>query len=51
VGRRVRGRVMRTLLRGRTIFEDGRPMGTPGGRLLKLRSRPSSTTSAPSRRS
>jgi len=34
-GRRVRGRVVRTLLRGRTVALDGRPVAPPGGRLLR----------------
>lgn len=33
-GRRFSARVVRTLLRGRTIFADGRIVGEPGGRLL-----------------
>ena len=35
VGRTLRGRVVRTLLRGRTIFADGRITGQPAGRLVK----------------
>lgn len=34
-GRKLRGRVVRTLLRGRTIFHDGKIVATPAGRLLK----------------
>ena len=34
-GRKLRGRVVRTLLRGRTIFRDGIIVATPAGRLLK----------------
>jgi allantoinase len=34
-GRRLRGRVVRTLLRGQTIYHDGRIVATPAGRLLK----------------
>jgi dihydroorotase len=33
-GREVRGRVVRTLLRGETIAEEGEPIGTPRGRFL-----------------
>jgi allantoinase len=35
VGRPVRGRVVRTLLRGRTVFEEGRIVAGPFGRLVK----------------
>jgi allantoinase len=35
VGRRFRGRVEQTLLRGRTIFRAGQIIGEPGGRLIK----------------
>lgn len=35
VGRTFKGRVKRTLLRGRTIFQDGKISGPPGGMLLK----------------
>ena len=35
VGRRFRGRVTRTLLRGQTTFLDGRIVGEPIGRLVK----------------
>ncbi len=34
VGSAVRGRVVRTLVRGRTVFADGRVVGEPAGRLL-----------------
>jgi allantoinase len=34
VGHRVRGRVVRTLLRGRTVLRDGAVLGAPAGRLL-----------------
>ncbi|HEY0552084.1 MAG TPA: amidohydrolase family protein, partial [Verrucomicrobiae bacterium] len=34
-GRRLRGRVVRTLLRGQTIYHDGKIIATPAGRLLK----------------
>ena len=34
VGRTVRARVARTLVRGRTVFADGRIVGSPAGRLL-----------------
>jgi allantoinase len=37
VGLKLRGRVMRTLLRGRTIFHEGRIVATPAGRLIKPR--------------
>jgi allantoinase len=35
LGRRLRGRVVRTLLRGRTIAADGELVGTPTGRVLR----------------
>jgi allantoinase len=35
-GRTLRGRVVRTILRGRTIALDGRPVGEPSGRVLRL---------------
>ncbi|MBX6342765.1 MAG: hypothetical protein IRY97_09930 [Thermomicrobiaceae bacterium] len=35
VGRRLRGRVVRTLVRGRTVFQEGRIVGEPGGRLVR----------------
>ena len=35
VGRTLRGRVVRTLLRGKTIFENGRFLGGPSGRFLR----------------
>jgi allantoinase len=34
VGRRLRGAVRRTLVRGKTVFRDGRIIGPPGGRLI-----------------
>jgi allantoinase len=34
-GRKLRGRVVRTLLRGQTIYHDGKIVATPAGRLLK----------------
>ncbi len=34
-GRKLRGRIVRTLLRGQTIFHDGKIVATPAGRLLK----------------
>jgi allantoinase len=34
VGRTLRARVTRTLVRGRTVFADGRIVGPPTGRLL-----------------
>lgn len=35
LGRQLRGRVVRTLLRGRTVFENGRIATQPFGRLIK----------------
>jgi allantoinase len=35
VGRRLRASVQRTILRGRTIFQAGRIMGEPNGRLVR----------------
>jgi allantoinase len=35
VGRALRGRVMRTLVRGRTVFKDGALVGEPLGRFLR----------------
>src|SRR3954467_5209041 len=35
VGRTLRGRAVRTILRGRTIALDGRTVGEPGGRVLR----------------
>ena len=37
VGRRLRSRVVRTVLRGTTIFHDGEIVSKPGGRLVKPR--------------
>jgi allantoinase len=34
VGRRLRGRVMRTILRGRTVYRDGKIVSNPIGRLV-----------------
>jgi allantoinase len=34
VGRRLRGRIVRTILRGETIAQDGRIVGPPRGRIL-----------------
>ena len=34
VGRRLRGATRRTLVRGQTVFKDGRITGTPSGRLI-----------------
>jgi len=34
IGRKMRGEVKRTILRGRTIFSDGRMIGRPEGRLI-----------------
>jgi allantoinase len=39
VGRRLRGRIARTLLRGRTVAIDGRPVGEPLGRFVRPRPR------------
>jgi len=36
IGRTLRGRIVRTLLRGTTIFLDGKIVATPRGRLLTL---------------
>jgi len=35
VGRALRGRVRRTLLRGRTVFRDGALVGDPQGSFLR----------------
>jgi allantoinase len=35
IGRQLRGRIVRTLLRGQTIFLAGKPVGEPRGQLLK----------------
>ena len=35
VGRRLQGRVVRTILRGRTIARDGRIVAPPGGRVVR----------------
>ncbi len=35
VGRRLRARVRRTILRGKTVFLDGKITGTSGGKLIK----------------
>jgi allantoinase len=35
LGRRLRGRVVRTILRGRTVFNDGDIVAQPGGRLIR----------------
>jgi allantoinase len=34
-GRALRGRVVRTILRGRTIARDGRVVGEPSGRVVR----------------
>jgi allantoinase len=39
VGRTLRGRVARTMLRGHTVAIDGRPVGEPRGQLVRPRSR------------
>ena len=35
LGRRLRGRVVRTILRGRTVFNDGEIVAQPPGRLIR----------------
>ena len=35
LGRKLRGRVIRSILRGQTIFHDGRIVGRPGGDLVR----------------
>ncbi|HYF61276.1 MAG TPA: allantoinase [Herpetosiphonaceae bacterium] len=40
VGRTLRGRVARTILRGQTVFLDGQPVGAPAGRLVTPQKRP-----------
>ena len=35
VGRRLRARVRRTILRGKTVFLDGKITGASGGKLIK----------------
>jgi allantoinase len=35
IGRRLRGATRRTLVRGRTVFQDGRITGRPSGRLIR----------------
>jgi allantoinase len=35
IGRRLRGRVTQTILRGRTIFKDGKVTAKPLGQLVK----------------
>jgi allantoinase len=35
VGKRFQGRVVRTLVRGRTVYQDGRIVGRAGGRLVE----------------
>ncbi len=35
LGRRLRGRVVRTILRGRTVFNDGKIVAQPTGRLIR----------------
>jgi allantoinase len=35
IGRTLRARVVRTILRGRTVFADGRLTGEPGGRMVR----------------
>jgi allantoinase len=40
IGRELRHRVVRTLLRGRTVQADGQIVAEPGGRLVRMRPRP-----------
>jgi dihydroorotase-like cyclic amidohydrolase len=35
VGRPMRGRIARTILRGRTVALNGKPLGDPQGRLVR----------------
>ncbi len=35
IGRHLRGKISRTLLRGQTIFKDGRVIARPAARLLR----------------
>jgi allantoinase len=35
IGRQLRGTIVRTLVRGQTVFLDGKPVGEPRGHLLK----------------
>ena len=35
VGRKLCGKVLRTILRGRTIFQDGKVVAKPSGNLVK----------------
>jgi allantoinase len=39
LGRRMRARVVQTIVRGETVFADGRPVGEPAGRLVTPRAR------------
>jgi allantoinase len=48
IGRRLRGRVVRTVLRGHTIARDGAVTGAPAGRIL--RRRPTDAPRAPTMR-
>jgi allantoinase len=48
VGRTLRGRVVRTLVRGRTIFRDGEVVGEPAGRLVVPSHAGSAGSSTPS---
>jgi allantoinase len=34
-GRKLRGKIVRTILRGQTIFQDGKIVAKPSGRLVK----------------
>jgi allantoinase len=43
IGRELRGRVVRTLLRGHTVYADGRVQGEPRGRLLRPCPQPAKT--------
>jgi allantoinase len=35
IGRKLRGKVLRTILRGQTIFHDGKIVAKPSGNLVK----------------
>jgi dihydroorotase-like cyclic amidohydrolase len=34
-GQPIRGRTVRTLLRGQTVFAEGKPVGKPAGRFIR----------------
>jgi len=40
LGRKIRGKVLRTMLRGRTVFADGKIVSQPAGRLVKATRQP-----------